>query len=74
MRPYASFLVHVLTYLLVVGSFWAEAAVVMYFDAEHTLAYGWAVPLLVMTLAWGAGLLVHTFGALLNRGYDDVAV
>lgn len=74
MRPYASYFVHVLTYLIVNGSFWIHAAILVWSGRGEVLASGWAGPLISMSVLWGLGLVVHTFGALTSKGYDDVAV
>lgn len=74
MRAYAGYFVHVLTYLIVNGSFWTHAAILVLSDRRDALASGWSGPLISMSVLWGIGLVAHTFGALISQGYDDVAV
>lgn len=71
-RAYAGYFVHVMTYLLVNGSFWIHAAVLVLSGRSEVLAAGWSGPLISMSVLWGVGLLLHTFGAVLSKGYDDV--
>lgn len=74
MRAYAGLFVHVLTYLIVNGSFWIHAAILVLSGRREVLASGWSGPLIAMSVLWGIGLAAHTFGALMSKGYDDVAV
>lgn len=74
-RAYAGYLVHVLTYLLVNGSYWLHAGLLVATgngDRINTVA--WQGALFGMALGWGAVLLLHTLGTLLSKGYEDVNV
>lgn len=73
-RAYGSLVVHVITFALVVGSFWVHAALLLLAGQRESLNAGWSGPLLSMSVLWGIGLAVHAWGALRTRGYDDVAV
>lgn len=73
-RAYAMYLVHAAAYLVIVGSFWIHAGLLVGTDNADVLARGWSGPLTAMSLVWGAGLLLHTIGAMLDRGYDHVEV
>jgi hypothetical protein len=73
-RACASLTVHLITYALVVGSFWVHAALLLLAGQRESLDAGWSGPVLSMSVLWGIGLAVHAWGALRTRGYDDVAV
>lgn len=73
-RAYGGLVVHLITFALVVGSFWVHAALLLLAGQRESLNAGWSGPLLSMSVLWGIGLAVHAWGALRTRGYDDVAV
>ncbi|NHD15904.1 MULTISPECIES: 2TM domain-containing protein [unclassified Actinopolyspora] len=74
LRAYGNFFAHVLTYVIVNGFFWGHAAVLGLSGRGEVLTPGWFGALVPLSVLWGIGLVVHTFGALTSRGYDDVAV
>ena len=74
MRAYAGYFVHVLAYLIVNGSYWMYAGVLTLTGQHEVLQQGWAGPLFAMSSRWGIGLAVHTIGAMLSRGYENVEV
>lgn len=74
MRPYASYLLHVATYFIVTGSYWLHAFILS-IDGNFDIATnGWSGVLYGMSLIWGIGLLLHTVGALLSRGYETASI
>jgi hypothetical protein len=73
-RAYGTYFAHALAYLIINGSFWAHAWILMIGGRDETLQEGWTGPLVSMSVLWGAGLLAHTIGAMLSRGYEHVEV
>lgn len=73
-RAYGTYFAHVVAYLIINGSFWVHAWILMLSGREEVLQQGWSGPLLSMSVLWGAGLLVHTIGATLSGGYEHVEV
>lgn len=73
-RAYGRYLLHVLTYLLVNGSYWLHAGLLAAAGNSNALDSSWQGALFGMSLIWGVGLLVHTLGALLSKGYENVSV
>ncbi len=73
-RAYAGYLLHVLTYLLVNGSYWLHAVLLLTTGNGDSIDATWQGALFGMPLVWGAGLLLHTLGTLLSKGYEDVTV
>ena len=73
-RAYSGYLLHVLTYLLVNGSFWLHAGLLIVTGNGNSIDATWQGALFGMPLVWGAGLLLHTLGTLLSKGYEDVTV
>ncbi|WP_104045442.1 hypothetical protein [Arthrobacter sp. ZGTC412] len=73
-RAYGTYFTHAVAYLIINGSFWLHAWILMLSGREEILQQGWSGPLVSMSVLWGAGLLVHTIGAMLSRGYEHVEV
>jgi hypothetical protein len=73
-RAYGTYFAHAVAYLIINGSFWVHAWILMLSGRDELLQQGWSGPLLSMSVLWGAGLLVHTIGAMLSRGYEHVEV
>lgn len=73
-RAYGIYFAHAVAYLIINGSFWVHAWILMLGGRDDVLPQGWSGPLVSMTVLWGAGLLVHTIGAMLSRGYEHVEV
>lgn len=73
-RAYAGYLLHVLTYLIVNGSYWLHAALLFASGNGNLVDAAWQGALFGMSLIWGAGLLLHPLGTLLSKGYEDVNV
>jgi hypothetical protein len=73
-RAYATYFAHAVAFLIINGSFWVHAWILMLSGRGEVLQQGWSGPLLSMSVLWGAGLLVHTIGAMLSRGYEHVEV
>jgi hypothetical protein len=73
-RAYTPYLVHVLTYLLVNGSYWLHAALLVATGNGDRVDTAWQGALFGMSLIWGVGLLLHTLGTLVSKGYEDVNV
>jgi hypothetical protein len=73
-RAFGTYFAHVLAYLIINGSFWVHAWILIFSGRGEILQQGWSGPLVSMSVLWGAGLLVHTIGAVLGRGYEHVDV
>jgi hypothetical protein len=73
-RAYGTYFVHAVAYLIINGSFWVHAWILMLIGRDEMLQQGWSGPLVSMSVLWGAGLLAHTIGAMLSRGYEHVEV
>lgn len=73
-RAYGFYFVHAVSYIVINGSFWVHAWILMLSGRSEALEEGWAGPLVAMSVLWGAGLLVHTIGAMLSQGYEYVEV
>lgn len=73
-RPYGTYFAHAVAYLIINGSFWVHAWILILSGRSDMLQQGWSGPLMSMSVLWGAGLLVHTIGAMLSRGYEHVEV
>lgn len=73
-RAYAPYLVHVLTYLLVNGGYWLHAGLLVATGNGDRIDTAWQGALFGMSLIWGFGLLLHTLGTLLSKGYEDVSL
>jgi hypothetical protein len=73
-RAYGTYFAHAVAYLIINGSFWVHAWILKLIGRDETLQQGWSGPLVSMSVLWGAGLLVHTIGAMLSRGYEHVEV
>jgi hypothetical protein len=73
-RAYGTYFVHAVAYLIINGSFWLHAWILMLSGRNELLQQGWSGPLVSMSVLWGAGLLAHTIGAMLSRGYEHVEV
>ncbi|WP_258804823.1 hypothetical protein [Pseudarthrobacter sp. NS4] len=73
-RAYGAYFAHAVAYLIINGSFWVHAWILMLSGRDEILQQGWSGPLVSMSVLWGAGLLVHTIGAMLSRGYEHVEV
>jgi heme/copper-type cytochrome/quinol oxidase subunit 4 len=74
LRAYSRYFTHVLAYLLVNGSYWIHAALLVVSQKQGLLDGQWASALFGMSIFWGFGLLAHTLGTFLSRGYEDVNV
>jgi hypothetical protein len=72
LRAYATYFAHALAYLIVNGSFWVHAWILMLSGRAEVLQEGWSGPLIWMSALWGSALLVHTIGAMLSKGYELV--
>jgi hypothetical protein len=70
-RPYGLYFTHALAYLIVTGSFWLHAWLLALSGHRDTLDQGWSAFLVSMSALWGLGLVVHTIGAVLSKGYED---
>ena len=73
-RAYGTYFAHAVAYLIINCSFWLHAWILVLNGRDETLQQGWSGPLMSMSVLWGAGLLVHTIGAMLSRGYEHVEV
>ena len=73
-RAYGTYFAHAVAYLIINGSFWMHAWILMLSGRNEVLQQGWFGPLVSMSVLWGAGLLIHTIGAMLSRGYEHVEV
>jgi hypothetical protein len=73
-RAYGAYFAHAVAYLVINGSFWVHAWILMLSGRGEMLQQGWSGPLVSMSVLWGAGLLAHTIGAMLSRGYEHVEV
>ena len=73
-RAYGTYFAHAVAFLISTGSFWVHAWVLMLTGRDEALQNGWSGPLVSMSVLWGAGLLVHTIGAMLSKGYEHVEV
>ena len=73
-RAYGTYFAHAVAYLIINGSFWVHAWILMLVGRDEMLQQGWSGPLVSMSVLWGAGLLVHTIGAMLSKGYEHVEV
>lgn len=73
-RAYGTYFAHAVAYLIINGSFWFHAWILTLAGRNQLLEQGWAGPLISMSVLWGIGLLVHTIGAMLSKGYEDVEV
>lgn len=73
-RRYGYYLLHVIAFLLVNGSFALHALVRYSAGSTEAVTGGWRGVLFVMPLVWSVGLLVHTLGTLASRGYEHVEV
>lgn len=62
-----------LTYLLVNASYWLHAGLLAVTGNSNALDPSWQGALFAMSLIGGAGLLVHTVGTLLSKGYENVS-
>jgi hypothetical protein len=75
MRPHCAnahgnYFVHAVAYLIINGGFWVHAWILMLSGRDEMPQQGWSGPLPSMSVLWGAGLLAHTIGAMLSRGYE----
>jgi hypothetical protein len=73
-RAYGTYFAHAVAYLVINGSFWVHAWILMLSGRDEMLQQGWYGPLVSMSVLWCAGLLAHTTGAMLSRGYEHVEV
>lgn len=73
-RAHGTYFAHAVAYLIINGSFWLHAWILILSGREGILEGGWAASLISMCVLWGIGLLVHTIGAMLGNGYEDVEV
>ena len=73
-RAYGTYFAHAVAYLIINGGFWVHAWILMLVGRDEMLQQGWSGPLVSMSVLWGAGLLVHTIGAMLSKGYEHVEV
>lgn len=73
-RAYGTYFAHAVAYLIINGSFWLHAWILTLTGRNQVLEDGWTGPLISMSVLWGLGLLVHTIGAMLSRGYEHVEV
>ncbi|MUK00904.1 hypothetical protein GM708_02535 [Vibrio cholerae] len=71
-RAYGTYFVHAVAYLIINGSFWVHAWILILAGRDESLQQGWSGPLVSMSVLWGAGLLAHTMGAMLSKGYEHV--
>lgn len=74
LRAYGTYFAHAVAYLIITGSFWVHAWILMLSGRDEVLQQGWSGPLVSMSVLWGTGLLVHTIGAMLGKGYEHVEV
>jgi hypothetical protein len=74
MRAYSEYFVHLCGYILVNGSYWLHAWVLVLIGNRDLIDNGWYPALFGMSLFWGVGLLIHTFGALVSKGHEDVHI
>jgi hypothetical protein len=73
-RAYGTYFAHAVAYLIINGSFWVHAWILLLSGRDEVLQQGWYGPLVSMSVLWCAGLLVHTIGAMLSRGFEHVEV
>lgn len=69
---YLEYKIHAVTYLLINLSFWLHATYLYLVDFSFSSA--WKGALFAMPLFWGIGLLFHTFGTLISKGYENVEI
>ncbi|WGW13014.1 2TM domain-containing protein [Saxibacter everestensis] len=73
-RRYAYYFLHVMAFLLVNGSYWLHAGILSLDGRADVVAATWSGALYAMATFWGIGLLIHTLGAFLSKGFEDVDV
>lgn len=78
-EAFLSYILHSTTYLLVNISYWIHGFILYIQDADANegaliLSNNWMGVLLAMPLFWGIGLLIHTFGAWITDGFEDVQI
>lgn len=74
-HAYGELLIHLVTYLLVNMSYFAHAMFTAEFKEDSfSLQAGWYGVIIIMPLFWGLGLLMHTFGAWMTKGFEDVSI
>ncbi len=78
-RAYSGYIAHVATYLIVNISYWLHAFIYLLTndgisDKSLALDNGWFGVLICMPLFWGLGLLIHTFGAWMSKGFENVSL
>lgn len=72
MRAYGWLGIHVITYVLVVGSYWVHAGWLAGSGRSDLLEQGWGGPLVAMSAFWGIALIAHTICSIYAKGFDDV--
>lgn len=70
-RRFGAYIVHVVSFLIVNGSYWLHAAALVVTDNAGVLDPGWYGALFGMGSFWGLGLLLHTMGVALSGGFED---
>lgn len=74
MRAYGEYAVHLCGYLLVNGGYWLHAGVLVLGGHSELIDDAWYGVLFGMSLFWGIGLLIHTVGALMTKGHENVHI
>lgn len=72
MRAYGWLGIHVIAYVLVVGSYWVHAGWLAGRGDSNLLEQGWSGPLIAMSAFWGMALIAHTIRSIYTKGFDDV--
>lgn len=73
-RRYGTYSGHLIAYLIVNGSYWLHAAVLVATSNSAVLDSTWQGALFGMSGFWGVGLAFHTLGAVMSRGFEDANV
>jgi hypothetical protein len=73
-RPFGDYFAHVGGYIVINGSFWIHAALLVATGNRELIDSNWAGLLFGMSVLWGIGVLLHTIGAVLDKGYENVHV
>lgn len=74
MRAYSEYVAHLYGFILVNGSYWFHAGLLVLAGNQDLIDGSWSAVLFGMSLFWGVGLLIHTFGALVTKGHENVHI
>lgn len=74
MRAYGEYFVHLFGFILVNGSYWFHASILVLAGNRDLIDGSWSAVLFGMSLFWGIGLLIHTCGALITKGHESVHI